>query len=213
VNNSKHLTRFEIRLSGLGGQGILTLGKIMGQALALDHGYEVCQTQSYGPEARGGASRSDVVLSSDPISYPKPVGLDLLVALSQEACNMYYNSLKMHGRLLIDTSLVDQSPSNIFWGLPFTEMAKEKIGVVQTTNVITLGALTHLLPFMNAQAVRRRLKAALPAKIQEINKKAYNLGLRVARKQYPDAPGEMAALLWGPEEHSASPAPTANESH
>jgi 2-oxoglutarate ferredoxin oxidoreductase subunit gamma len=79
------LNRFEVRLSGTGGQGILTLGKIMGQVLALDHGYSVTQTQSYGPEARGGASRSDLVISSYRISYPKPVNLDMLVALSQEA--------------------------------------------------------------------------------------------------------------------------------
>jgi 2-oxoglutarate ferredoxin oxidoreductase subunit gamma len=197
VNSRIDLVRFEIRLSGLGGQGILTLGKIMGQALALDHGYEVCQTQSYGPEARGGASRADVVLSSQPISYPKPVGLDLLVALSQEACNLYYKDLKSTGRLLVDTSLVEQPPTNIFWGIPFTDLATNKIGVAQTTNVITLGALTHFLPFMNAQAVRRRLKNALPAKIQEINKKAYNLGLREAEKRYPDAPEEMRRLLWG----------------
>jgi 2-oxoglutarate ferredoxin oxidoreductase subunit gamma len=197
VNSRIELVRFEIRLSGLGGQGILTLGKIMGQALALDHGYEVCQTQSYGPEARGGASRADVVLSSQPISYPKPVGLDLLVALSQEACNLYYKDLKSTGRLLVDTSLVEQPPTNIFWGIPFTDLATNKIGVAQTTNVITLGALTHFLPFMNAQAVRRRLKNALPAKIQEINKKAYNLGLREAEKRYPDAPEEMRRLLWG----------------
>ncbi|WP_462325952.1 2-oxoacid:acceptor oxidoreductase family protein [Desulfoplanes sp.] len=200
MSNTNDLVRFEIRLSGLGGQGILTLGKIMGQALALDHGYEVCQTQSYGPEARGGASRADVVLSSQPISYPKPVGLDLLVALSQEACNLYYKGLKAQGKLLVDTSLVDQPPSNIFWGIPFTDLAKNKIGVVQTTNVITLGALTHFLPFMNAQAVRRRLKEALPAKIQEMNKKAYNLGLREARKRYPDAADEMSVMLWGEKE-------------
>jgi 2-oxoglutarate ferredoxin oxidoreductase subunit gamma len=205
VNSRIELVRFEIRLSGLGGQGILTLGKIMGQALALDHGYEVCQTQSYGPEARGGASRADVVLSSQPISYPKPVGLDLLVALSQEACNLYYKDLKSTGRLLVDTSLVEQPPTNIFWGIPFTDLATNKIGVAQTTNVITLGALTHFLPFMNAQAVRRRLKNALPAKIQEINKKAYNLGLREAEKRYPDAPEEMRRLLWGnqPDEEGA----------
>ncbi len=83
--SSQELNRFEICLSGLGGQGILTLGKIMGGALALGHGYYVTQTQSYGPEARGGASRSDLVISSIPISYPKTDKIDLLVALSQEA--------------------------------------------------------------------------------------------------------------------------------
>ncbi|MFO7817636.1 MAG: 2-oxoacid:acceptor oxidoreductase family protein [Thermodesulfobacteriota bacterium] len=181
------IDRFEIRLSGLGGQGILTLGKIMGQALALEHGLNVTQTQSYGPEARGGASRSDLVLSTETISYPKTLNLDMLVALSQEACNQYFRNLKSDGHLVIDTSLVNQTPTNNYWGLPFTRLAKEKIGLVQATNIITLGALTHFLPFMQPAAVRRSLKATLPAKIQEINQKAFNLGLNQAKKEYPSA--------------------------
>lgn len=98
------IQRFELRLSGLGGQGILTLGKVLGAGLAVEEGYYVAQTQSYGPEARGGASRSDLVISSEPISYPKPEQLDLLVALSQEACNLYYRHLKQGGLLLVDDS-------------------------------------------------------------------------------------------------------------
>ena len=182
------IERFEIRLSGLGGQGILTLGRIMGEALALHHGYQVAQTQSYGPEARGGASKSDLVVSGENISYPKPVGLDFLVSLSQEACNMYFRSLKPEGRLLVDTSLVTQTPSNVFWGLPFTKLAKDKIGLAQTTNIVALGALTHILPFMNPTAVRKCLTSVLPPKILEINKKAFSLGHREAKKHLPDAP-------------------------
>ena len=182
------LNRFEIRLSGTGGQGILTLGKIMGQVLALDHGYSVTQTQSYGPEARGGASRSDLVISSYRISYPKPVNLDMLVALSQEACNLYFRNLKASGFLLVDTSLVTQTPSNIYWGLPFTSMARDKIGVPQATNVICLGALSHLLPFMNFANVKKALAGVLPAKILDVNVKALTLGHSQAKKLYPDAP-------------------------
>ncbi|NCC25495.1 MAG: pyruvate ferredoxin oxidoreductase [Deltaproteobacteria bacterium] len=186
------IERFEIRLSGLGGQGILTLGRIMGEALALHHGYEVAQTQSYGPEARGGASRADLVISMDRISYPKPVSLDLLVALSQEACNLYFRNLKPEGRLLVDTTLVSQTPSNVFWGLPFTELAKEKIGLAQTTNVVALGALSHILPFMNPAAVKKCLLGILPPKIHEINKKAFDLGLKQAKKHLADSPTD-----WG----------------
>lgn len=182
------LNRFEIRLSGTGGQGILTLGKIMGQVLAIDHGFHVTQTQSYGPEARGGASRADLVVSSHRISYPKPVNLDMLVALSQEACNLYFRNLKPSGFLLVDTTLVPQTPSNIFWGLPFTSMARDKIGLPQTMNIICLGALSHFLPFMNFANVKKALAGVLPAKILEINTKALTLGYNQARKHYPDAP-------------------------
>lgn len=176
------LARYEIRLSGLGGQGILTMGKLLGQGLALYHGYLVTQTQSYGPEARGGASRSDLVVSSDPISYPKTEYLDLLVALSQEAVSIYYHYLKPRGTLLIDTGLVKQTPSNVFLGLPFTELARDHVGVPQSTNVVALGAVTWLLPFAKPEAMRKSLKAALPEKIRAANLKAFNLGYNEAKK-------------------------------
>ncbi|NCD25922.1 MAG: pyruvate ferredoxin oxidoreductase [Deltaproteobacteria bacterium] len=189
------LNRFEIRLSGTGGQGILTLGKIMGQVLALDHGFYATQTQSYGPEARGGASRADLVVSSNPISYPKPVNLDMLVALSQEACNLYFRNLKPSGFLLVDTTLVSQTPSNIFWGLPFTKLAREKIGLPQTMNIICLGALSHFLPFMQFANVKKALAGVLPAKILDINVKALTLGHAQAKKLYPDAPEKWTFSL------------------
>jgi len=187
MKKNDKIERFEIRLSGLGGQGILTLGKIMGQALAIEHGLNVTQTQSYGPEARGGASRSDLVLSSNRISYPKTINLDMLVALSQEACNQYFRNLKSEGKLLVDTTLVSQTPTNNFWGLPFTELARDEVGLIQTTNTVTLGALTHLLPFMHSEAVTKSLTATLPQKILKINLKAFNLGLEAAKKEYPAA--------------------------
>ncbi len=176
------LVRYEIRLSGLGGQGILTMGRLLGQALALYHGYYVTQTQSYGPEARGGASRSDLVVSSDPISYPKTEYLDLLVALSQEAVGSYAHYLKPRGTLLIDTGLVRQTPSNVFLGLPFTALARDTVGVPQATNVVALGAVTWLLPFAKPEAVRKSLKASLPEKIRAANIKAFNLGYSEAKK-------------------------------
>lgn len=182
------LERFEIRFSGTGGQGILTLGRVMGTGLALGHGFNVTQTQSYGPEARGGSSRCDLVISTENISYPKAETLDLLVALSQEACNAYYRYLKPGGILLVESDLVTQPPTNIYLGLPFTEMAKKKVGLVQAMNTIVLGALTYLLPFVDQRTMRASLKDALPAKIQDINVKAFNLGFREAKKNFGDEP-------------------------
>ncbi len=177
------LSRYEIRLSGLGGQGILTMGKWLGQALALSHGYHVTQTQSYGPEARGGASRSDLVVSSEPISYPKTEYLDLLVALSQEAVGSYYHYLKPRGTLLVDTGLVKQTPSNVFLGLPFTALARDQVGVPQATNMVALGAVAYLLPFARPEAMRKSLKVALPEKIRAANLRAFNLGYQEAKKK------------------------------
>lgn len=183
---TQELDRFEVRLSGLGGQGILTLGKVLGSGLALGHDYNVTQTQSYGPEARGGASRSDLVVSSHKISYPKAESVDLLIALSQEACNMYYRNLKTGGILVVESDLVKQPPVNMYLGLPFTRLAKEKIRLAQTMNTIVLGAVTYLLPFAKQRMMRTNLENILPAKIREINVKAFNLGYREAKKNFGD---------------------------
>jgi 2-oxoglutarate ferredoxin oxidoreductase subunit gamma len=188
------LERFEVCLSGLGGQGVLTLGKVMGQALALDHGYYVTQTQSYGPEARGGASRTDLVISSSPISYPKTDKIDLLVALSQEACNKYFTLLKSRSVLLVNTSLVNQVPTNKYLGLPFTDMARDELGLVQAMNTIVLGAVTHLLSFAKKQTMKKSLESALPAKILEVNLKAFEMGYKRASKEFSGV-----GNLWGPD--------------
>lgn len=198
------IQRFEIRLSGTGGQGLITLGKMMGSALALGHGYNVTQTQSYGPEARGGSSRADVVISHTAISYPKADNLDLLVALSQEACNNYYRYMKRAGVLLVDTTLVPHTPTNVFLGLPFTRMAKEKIGNPLTLNTIVFGAVTHLLPFAEPRIMRKALEENLPPKIHEVNRKAFNLGIREAKKHFGEAPSIWSAAEAKPLEEEFS---------
>ncbi|ADU63094.1 MAG: 2-oxoacid:acceptor oxidoreductase family protein [Pseudodesulfovibrio sp.] len=196
MKSQQELNRFEIRFSGLGGQGIITLGKVMGQGLALGHGYNVTQTQSYGPEARGGSSRCDLVVSSQPISYPKAESLDLLVALSQEACNAYYPYLKPGGALVLESDLVKQPPTNKFLGLPFSALARDKVGVAQAMNTVVLGALAYLLPFVNQSVMRKSLESTLPAKIRAVNVKAFNLGHRLAGKHW----GENAGQVWRVED-------------
>lgn len=182
------LDRFEICLSGLGGQGVLTLGKILGQALALGHGYYVTQTQSYGPEARGGASRSDLVISTSPISYPKTDKIDLLVALSQEACNRYFGLLKPGGALLVNTTLVKQIPTNRFLGLPFTDLATDRLKLPQAMNTVVLGAITYILPFAKRTVIKKSLEDTLAPKIRAVNVKALNLGHREAEKRFTELP-------------------------
>jgi 2-oxoglutarate ferredoxin oxidoreductase subunit gamma len=188
------IDRFEICLSGLGGQGVITLGKVMGKALALGHGFNVAQTQSYGPEARGGASRTDLVISTRPISYPKTDKIDLLVALSQEACNKYYPLMKPQAVLLVNTTLVKQIPTNQYLGLPFTEMSIDRLGLPQAMNTIVLGAVTFLLPFARRSLIRKSLEESLPAKIVDVNVKALNMGYREASKAFGQPPAIWAAM-------------------
>lgn len=191
MKSQQELERFEIRFSGLGGQGIITLGKVMGEGLAIGHGYNVTQTQSYGPEARGGSSKCDLVISSSNISYPKAESLDLLVALSQEACNSYYPYLKPGGILVLESDLVPQPPTNQFLGLPYTALAKDKVGIVQAMNTVVLGSLSFLLPFIHQATMRKSLESVLPEKIRAINTKAFNLGHRLAKKQWGDEVGKI----------------------
>jgi 2-oxoglutarate ferredoxin oxidoreductase subunit gamma len=188
------IDRFEICLSGLGGQGVITLGKVMGKALALGHGFNVAQTQSYGPEARGGASRTDLVISTRPISYPKTDKIDLLVALSQEACNKYYPLMKPQAVLLVNTTLVKQIPTNQYLGLPFTEMSIDRLGLPQAMNTIVLGAVTFLLPFAKRSIIKKSLEESLPAKIVDVNVKALNMGYREAEKAFGQPPAMWAGL-------------------
>ncbi len=104
------MERYEIRLSGSGGQGLILAGKILAEAAAIYEGLNAVQTQSYGPEARGGASKAEVVISDTEIEYPKAIELDLLLSLTQESCMKYSSDLKEGGILIIDSSFVKDPP-------------------------------------------------------------------------------------------------------
>ncbi|MCK5227306.1 MAG: 2-oxoacid:acceptor oxidoreductase family protein, partial [Desulfobulbaceae bacterium] len=103
--------RYEIRLSGSGGQGIITAAVILAEAAAIYEDKFVCQTQSYGPEARGGKSKAEVVISDCEIDYPKVIKLDMLLAMNQTACDSYFYNFKPNGLLLVDSTLVKQIPT------------------------------------------------------------------------------------------------------
>src|SRR5512138_1613436 len=103
-------SRYEMRFSGAGGQGLILAGIILAEAAAIHDGKQAVQSQSYGPEARGGASKSEVIISDHPIDYPKATSVDALLALTQEACDKYSGDLKQGGILLLDSDLVKRMP-------------------------------------------------------------------------------------------------------
>lgn len=174
--------RYEISLSGSGGQGLLFAGTILAQAVGIYDGKNVTQTQSYGPEARGGASRSDIVISSGMIYYPKTIKLDLLLALTQEACDAYYLKLKEEGILIIDTDLVDQPPARDFKSFPFTRVAKEKLGTPIYANIIALGTIAALTRNVTKDSLIEAVKDRAPKGTVESNLKALELGFELIRK-------------------------------
>jgi 2-oxoglutarate ferredoxin oxidoreductase subunit gamma len=174
--------RFEIRLSGSGGQGLILAGVILATAIGVGDGKNVVQTQSYGPEARGGASRADLVISDSEIYYPKSMSLDMLLALTQEACNTYYPHMKENGILVVDSHLVTQLPTKNYYGFPFVQLAREKIGNVIMANVVALGAITELTGIVSKESIKKAVLNRAPRGTEEKNKKALELGFSIARK-------------------------------
>ena len=174
--------RYEIRLSGSGGQGIILSGIILAEALGLYGGKFVAQTQSYGPEARGGASRAEVIISDEEIDYPKAIKLDLLLAMNQKSCDEYYRDLKEDGTLIVDSTLVTQVPTSRAIQIPFTKIAREKFHRVIVANIISLGAITELMDIISYKAMEEAVLARVPKGTEKLNGDALKAGLMAARK-------------------------------
>jgi len=176
--------RYEIRLSGEGGQGLVLAGKILAEAAAIYEGMNATQSQSYGPEARGGASRSEVILSDQDIDFPKALKLDLLLALTQEACDRYVKDLKPTGVLLVDSDAVKGIPAGPFkvHSMPLIRSAREKVGREVVANIVALGVITRLLEAVSEDAVREAIITRVPKGTEEINLKAFELGISMAEE-------------------------------
>lgn len=178
--------RIEVRFAGFGGQGIILAGIVLGRAAALYDNMYAVQTQSYGPEARGGASRSEVVISDKEIDYPKVQNPDIFVAMSNEAFSTYINDLKPKGIVIIDSDLV--KPSNIrndvkLFKIPATKLAEKKIGLPIVANMVMVGALTSLTNIVSKKAAKKAIIDSVPPNTEEKNIKAFNEGMKVAKNE------------------------------
>ena len=173
--------RTEIRLAGSGGQGLITAGVILAEAAGPHEGKHVCQTQSYGPEARGGASKADVVISDAPIHYPKPQHLDVLLAMTQEACDRYFHDLKDGGTLLVDADLVANPPTSAALAVPLARLVREALGRDLFANIAALGALVAVSGVVGEEALEAAVLARVPPGTEEDNRTALRLGLEAGR--------------------------------
>ncbi len=174
--------RFEMRLSGSGGQGMILASVIFAEAIGKADQRNVVQTQSYGPEARGGASKSDVVISANEIYYPKAMKLDLLLTMTQESLDKYYGDLKDNGMLIVDTTLVTEFPTDNYYGLPFTQLAKEDAGHVMVANVIALAAIAEITGTLSREALTAAVLNRAPKGTEDKNKRAIEIGFTEAAK-------------------------------
>jgi 2-oxoglutarate ferredoxin oxidoreductase subunit gamma len=178
--------RYEIRLSGSGGQGLVLGGVILAEALGVYEGKNVTQTQSYGPEARGGASRSDVVVSDGEIFYPKATEPDLLLCLTQESCDLYYPQMKEGGILIVDSDKVRQLPSDKVYSLPFISTAKDKVGTPVVANVVSIAAVAGLTGLCSKESILKAVLARAPRGTEDKNKLACELGYEMGVKARGD---------------------------
>lgn len=172
--------RLEVRLAGAGGQGIILMGIILAEAAGLYEGFVVCQTQSYGPEARGGAAKAEVVISREEIDYPKAIQPDILVAMNQAAADAYGLDLKPGGLLLVNSTLVEDLPSPKAIALPFTATARQETGRELLANIVALGALVRLSGIVRVASLEQAVRRRAPAGTAEINQRALQAGLRLA---------------------------------
>ncbi len=174
--------RYEIRFSGSGGQGLITAAVIFAQAVGVYDGKFVCQTQSYGPEARGGKSKAEVVVSNGPIDYPKALDIDMLLAMNQAACDAYFFDLKPNGLLVADSNLVEQYPTSRVVAIPFTEIAREEIGREMVANMVALGAVGALSGQVSLENLEKTLLERVPVGTHDMNKLALQRGIEEAGK-------------------------------
>jgi 2-oxoglutarate ferredoxin oxidoreductase subunit gamma len=185
------LERVEIRFSGSGGQGILLAAAIVAEGAAA-LGKQVVQTQTYGPEARGGASKSEVIISDEDIDYPEVQHPDINLVLSQAAYLKYAADTRPGGLLIFDSGLVATDATSdgmVLRGLPFTQAATEELGKKVVTNIVAIGAFVAISGVLPADGVEQAVLNRVPARFRDLNEQAFRLGLRLAGEaaQRPDA--------------------------
>jgi 2-oxoglutarate ferredoxin oxidoreductase subunit gamma len=173
--------RHEIRLAGTGGQGVILASVLLAEA-AIRDGLNVVQTQSYGAEARGGASRSEVIISDEEIDYPKVIEADVMVCMSQEACDRYSGRLRKDGLLIIDADLIHRAPTTRAARVPMTTLAEKVAGQRLAANIVGLGALAALTQIVSRESLEEAIRARAPKGTTKMNLKALAAGYEVAEQ-------------------------------
>ena len=174
----------EIKFGGLGGQGVILAGIITGKAASLFDGKEATMTQAFGPEARGSACSSQVVVSDDPILYPYVTRPQILVCMSQDAYNKYSPDLADNGLLLIEQDLVKPEPlpkGAKVYGIPATRFAEE-LGRKMVLNIVMVGFFTAVTKLVGRDAMRQAVKESVPPGTTDLNMKAFDKGYEWGQK-------------------------------
>jgi 2-oxoglutarate ferredoxin oxidoreductase subunit gamma len=167
----------EILLSGTGGQGLILAGQILAEAVVRD-GKNTVQTQSYGPEARGGASRTEIIISDDEIDYPKVTKPDILLVMSQEALRRFVGKLDENGILIVDSTYIQEIPTTPakVYKIPYSKIARETLGKEMVANIVALGALAAISGVVTKESLLFALLSRIPKGTEALNQKALEIG-------------------------------------
>ena len=170
--------RVEVRFAGFGGQGIIKSGIIVAAAACIHAGKNSVQTQSYGPESRGGACKSEVVISEEEIDFPKVVQPDVLILMSQHAYNEFAKDIKPGGAVILDPDMIptEKNLENArVFRVPATKIAEE-LGRRIVANIVMLGALVAITRLLDENAVKESIKENIPKGTEELNLTAFEKG-------------------------------------
>jgi len=178
------MERIRLVFSGSGGQGVITAAIILAETAVIYDGLTAVQSQSYGPEARGGATRSDIIVSNAPINFPKVIQPNILVSLTQEAYNKFSGIIRPGGLLLTDPRFVtiERKVDAQQREIPMYETVMSEIGKPIVFNICMLGALVALTDVVRPQSVMKTIKTRIPESFLDMNQKAFDLGIQLGKE-------------------------------
>jgi 2-oxoglutarate ferredoxin oxidoreductase subunit gamma len=176
------MERYRLVFSGSGGQGVITAAIILAEAAVLHEKLNAVQSQSYGAAARGGATRSDVIISNESIDFPKVTQPNVLICLTQEAYNQFHYIIRPGGLLISDTRFVETSRKVDARQveLPIYQTVLEKIGKPVVLNICMLGVVIKLTGLVRPESIMKTLEGRVPGAFLEMNRTALNLGMELA---------------------------------
>lgn len=172
----------ELRLTGSGGQGLILAGIIIAEAALLD-GNNAIQTQSYGPEARGGASKAEVLISTRSIDFPKVEQPNILLTLTQVAFDKYGKDIQKTGLLIVDESveLPEGAPMEQIVQIPIIRTATETLGKAIVSNIVAIGVITELTKIVSRENVEKAVLSRVPKGTEKLNREALEAGYQLAQ--------------------------------
>ena len=173
------MSRKEILIGGVGGQGVVLSGILLGTAATLFEGKQAVQTQSYSSELRGGSARAEVIISEEPVSDPQVRRPDILIALAEEAIPRYVERIRSKGLLVIDSDLVKGAKPGDYeiLSIPATSIADKEMGNIVVANLIILGALLKKTGLLSVESMEKAIEVSVPKKATAMNLKAFRRGL------------------------------------